>query len=58
MRKWTGSVEAKEAMEFRYTAGLKLGYFYVGDGILTQASLLEGFCAFSQMRNPRYMYID
>lgn len=58
VRKWMGSVEAIEAMEFRYTAGLKLGYFFVGDGIPTQVSLLEGFCAFSQTRNPRHMCID
>ena len=28
---WVGSVEAREAMEFRYTAGLNLGYLSVTD---------------------------
>lgn len=31
VRVWVGSVEAREAMEFRYTAGLKLGYLSVTD---------------------------
>lgn len=31
MMVWVGSVEASEAMEFRYTAGLNLGYLSVTD---------------------------
>lgn len=31
VRVWVGSVEAREAMDFRYTAGLKLGYLSVRD---------------------------
>lgn len=31
MMVWVGSVEAREAMEFRYTAGLNLGYLSVTD---------------------------